>query len=57
MLDTRFQAPRFDAGGKKTAKAHFHKVILNGQVMLLRHNREFFPILRARFPRPSRLEK
>jgi hypothetical protein len=32
-LDAIFQAPRFDAQGKKTAHARFVKVVLNGQVI------------------------
>jgi hypothetical protein len=32
-LEVIFQAPRFDAGGKKTAHARFVKVVLNGQVI------------------------
>lgn len=32
-LDMVFQAPRFDADGKKTAHAKFVKVVLNGQVI------------------------
>ncbi len=32
-LDIRFQAPRFDTEGKKTANARFLKVVLNGQVI------------------------
>jgi hypothetical protein len=32
-LDIIFQAPRFDKDGKKTADAHFVKVVLNGQVV------------------------
>jgi hypothetical protein len=32
-LDIRFQAPRFDNDGKKSANARFLKVILNGQVI------------------------
>jgi len=32
-LDVIFQAPRFDADGKKTANAKFVKVVLNGQVI------------------------
>ena len=32
-LDIRFQAPRFDADGKKTANAHFVRVVLNGTVI------------------------
>jgi hypothetical protein len=32
-LDIVFQAPRFDADGKKTASAKFVKVVLNGQVI------------------------
>src|SRR5207248_11764131 len=32
-LDIAFTAPRFDAGGKKTANATFVKVVLNGQVV------------------------
>jgi hypothetical protein len=32
-LDITFQAPRFDAGGKKIASARFVKVVLNGQVV------------------------
>jgi hypothetical protein len=32
-LDITFLAPRFDADGKKTAKAKFVKVVLNGQIV------------------------
>jgi 3-keto-disaccharide hydrolase len=32
-LDIQFQAPRFDVDGKKTANAHFLKVVLNGQTI------------------------
>jgi hypothetical protein len=32
-LDIVFQAPRFDADGKKIANARFVKVVLNGQVV------------------------
>ncbi len=32
-LDIAFRAPRFDAGGKKTASARFVKVMLNGQIV------------------------
>jgi hypothetical protein len=32
-LDIRFQAPRLDACGKKTANARFLRVVLNGQVV------------------------
>jgi len=32
-LDVVFQAPRFDADGKKTAHARFLKVVLNGQLV------------------------
>lgn len=32
-LDVIFQAPRFDAHGKKTADARFVRVVLNGQVI------------------------
>jgi hypothetical protein len=32
-LDVVFQTPRFDAQGKKTADAHFVKVVLNGTVI------------------------
>ncbi|OAI54895.1 hypothetical protein AYO44_14040 [Planctomycetaceae bacterium SCGC AG-212-F19] len=32
-LDITFQAPRFDAEGKKTAPARFVKVVLNGQMV------------------------
>lgn len=32
-LDIHFQAPRFDADGKKTANARFLKVVYNGQVI------------------------
>jgi len=32
-LDIRFQAPRFDTEGKKTANARFLEVVLNGQVI------------------------
>jgi hypothetical protein len=32
-LDAIFQAPRFDATGKKTTHARFVKVVLNGQVI------------------------
>ncbi len=37
-LDIVFTAPRFDAGGKKTANAVFVKVMLNGQ--LIHRNRD-----------------
>jgi hypothetical protein len=33
MLDAIFLAPRFDAGGKKTANARLVKVVLNGKVI------------------------
>jgi hypothetical protein len=32
-LQVEFRAPRFDAAGKRTAKAKFVKVVLNGQVI------------------------
>lgn len=32
-LDIRFQAPRFDDAGKKTASARFIQVVLNGEVI------------------------
>ncbi len=32
-LDITYQAPKFDASGKKTANARFVKVVLNGQVV------------------------
>jgi len=53
-LDIVFQAPRFDAAGKKTANARIVRAVLNGQV--IHENQELLTPTGDRWKNPEMAE-